>query len=57
MTKRAYKDALICAGLIEKGNVTTSDWINIMNDDESTNIIEKALELKAGTFKKRKRKE
>ena len=60
-TKCAYKEALTHAGLIEKDNVTASDWIDIMNNDKSTNIIDliikKTLELKPGTFKKQKRKE
>ena len=56
-TKRAYKDALIRAGLIDKkkGNVTTAEWITIMNNDETPEIIEKTLELKPGSLKKKKK--
>ena len=50
--KRAYKDGLTHTGSIKKGNVTSSDWIDIMNNYKSTNIIKNTLELKPGTFKK-----
>ena len=57
-TKRAYKDldALIRAGLIKKGNIKTSDWIDILNKEDTAGIIERTLKLKPGTFKRKKEK-
>ena len=57
MTKRAYKDTLIRAGLIDekKGNVKMAVWITIMNDDETPEIIKKCWNSKKEKEKKRKK--
>ena len=56
MTKLAYKDTLIRAGLIkkEKGNIEMAEWIMIMNNNETPEIIENA---ETRFIQKRNRKE
>ena len=56
MTKLAYKDTLIRAGLIkkEKGNIEMAEWIMIMNNNETPEIMEKA---ETRFIQKRNRKE
>ena len=56
-TKRAYRDALRCAGLCDKkGDIKTSEWVECLTAEETPADIERNLELKPGSFRKRKRK-
>ena len=56
--KRAYRDALKRAGLFDKkGDIKTSEWIECLKAKETPDVIERnLLELKPGSFKKRKTK-
>ena len=57
-TKRAYKDALKRAGLFDKkGVIKTSEWIECLKAKETPNVIEQNLDLKPGSFRKKKNKE
>ena len=57
-TKRAYKDALKRAGVFDKkGDIETSEWIECLKAKETPDVIERNLELKPGSFRKRKYKE
>ena len=50
-TKRAYRDALKCAGLFDKkGDIKTSEWIECLKAVETSAVIKQNLGLKPGSF-------